>query len=82
MKHVEVQERGEPKSGTGFMFEWAGGMLMHACDYLNMVFGESSCTIKYSLSRDTMNDLKYMRLEFDPAKAVAEYTPCACDIDR
>lgn len=45
---IDVMERGEPKSGTGFMFEWAAGSLVHACDYLKAMFGESSCTVSWS----------------------------------
>ena len=39
---IRVQERGEPKSGTGMMFDWATGSLMHACDYLKHFFGEGA----------------------------------------
>lgn len=45
-QYVDLMERGEPKSGTGFMFEWAGGCLEHACDYFKEMFGESSCTVR------------------------------------
>lgn len=37
---LRVQERGEPKSGTGMAFSWASAALMHACGYLNDEFGE------------------------------------------
>ena len=36
---VQVRERGEPKSGTGFMFSWAGGTLVRTCRYLQWAFG-------------------------------------------
>lgn len=39
---VRVQERGEPKSGTGMMFDWATASLIHACDYLKHYFGEET----------------------------------------
>lgn len=39
---VHVQERGEPKSGTGVMFFWATAALIHACDYLQQHFGEET----------------------------------------
>ena len=39
---VRVQERGEPKSGTGVMFYWATASLIHTCDYLQDVFGEET----------------------------------------
>lgn len=44
-QNVVLMERGEPKSGTGFMFEWAGGCLVHTCDYLRATFGEHSCSV-------------------------------------
>lgn len=31
VQHVEVQERGEPKSGTGMLFEWTTGDLVYSC---------------------------------------------------
>lgn len=40
VQDVKMQERGEPKSGTGFMFHWATGSLVHACEYLKSAFGE------------------------------------------
>lgn len=39
VQDVKVQERGEPKSGTGFMFFWAGGTLVQTCRYLQMMYG-------------------------------------------
>lgn len=42
---VKVQERGEPKSGTGIMYSWATAALIHACDYLQEVFGEETYEI-------------------------------------
>lgn len=33
----------EPKSGTTFMFHWAHGALVHACDLLNVSFGSKAC---------------------------------------
>ena len=36
---VQVRERGEPKSGTGFMFSWAGETLVRTCRYLQWAFG-------------------------------------------
>ena len=39
-QEVRVQERGEPKSGTGFMYLWASATLIHTCDYLRELFGE------------------------------------------
>ena len=46
---VRVQERGEPKSGTGMMFDWATGVLVRTCSYLQKLFGEERYV--YSLCR-------------------------------
>lgn len=40
---VTVQERGEPKSGTGLMLDWATGALDHTCLYLQLLYGEATC---------------------------------------
>lgn len=42
---VKVQERGEPKSGTGMVFDWATGSLIRTCDYLKHFFGEEAHVI-------------------------------------
>lgn len=83
VKRLEVQQRGEPKSGTGFMFEWAGGLLVHMCGYLNKIFGDNSCAFDYELSGDTMNDLKHLSLTFEPGKATPGTARCLCSgVDR
>lgn len=46
---VRVQERGEPKSGTGFMFDWATGGLMRTCHYLQGLFGKDACYINTTI---------------------------------
>ena len=45
VQNVKIQERGEPKSGTGFMFSWAAGTLVRTCRYLQSAFGEYCTTI-------------------------------------
>lgn len=40
---VRVQERGEPKSGTSLMLDWATGALDQACIYLQRLYGEATC---------------------------------------
>lgn len=40
---VRVQERGEPKSGTSLMLDWATGALDQTCIYLQRLYGEASC---------------------------------------
>ena len=39
---VRVQERGEPKSGTGLLFFWGSAALMRTCDYLQELYGEKT----------------------------------------
>ena len=41
-QNIKVQERGEPKSGTAVMYEWASGTLVWTCHYLQQLFGEKS----------------------------------------
>lgn len=64
------------------MLEWAGGALMHTCDYLKKWFGEESCGIEWSLSADVSHDLKHMTMTFEPKKA-GNNVQCPCPgIDR
>lgn len=42
---VMVQERGEPKSGTGFMYFWATATLIRTCGYLDELFGEETLVL-------------------------------------
>lgn len=44
---IHVQERGEPKSGTGILFFWATAALIHACNYLQEQFGEKACITRH-----------------------------------
>lgn len=37
---VTVQERGEPKSGTGFMYFWGIASMIRTCRYLKQLYGE------------------------------------------
>lgn len=71
-QHVEVQERGEPKSGTTFMYEWGSGALAHSCAYLQRAYGRESCRIEW-----TMND---RTLVFEPHLATEDDSaPCPCN---
>lgn len=77
VQHVEVQERGEPKSGTGVMYEWATGAIAHSCIYLQRAYGKESCRIEWTFSNRT--------LIFEPHLAVNKETtpPCQCStVDR
>lgn len=40
---VRVQERGEPKSGTGFMYFWATATFIRTCRYLQGLYGKQMC---------------------------------------
>eukprot|EP00752_Nemacystus_decipiens_P004759 g4334.t1 len=75
-QNVDVQERGEPKSGTGFMYEWATGALGHACAYLAQTYGEGTCWVEWEFSNRTMI--------FDPSLAADDDTArCPChDVQR
>lgn len=46
---VRVQERGEPKSGTGMIFDWATGALDETCNYLKRFYGVMCATIVMAL---------------------------------
>eukprot|EP00903_Cladosiphon_okamuranus_P021789 g20035.t1 len=74
--NVEVQERGEPKSGTGFMFEWATWALGHACTYLVQAYGQGTCWIEW--------DFKNRTMIFEPDLAAMDGTAkCPChDVRR
>lgn len=37
---IRVQQRGEPKCGTGIIYFWVIASMKHACDYLQELFGE------------------------------------------
>lgn len=74
---VEVQERGEPKSGTSFMFEWAGGLLIHACEYLKKNFGDGSCRTGLR-SNPRWHTLEECSLIFEPRRATRK-GPCVCE---
>lgn len=47
-QHIRVQERGEPKSGTAVMYEWASGTLVWTCHYLQQLFGEAPSYASHS----------------------------------
>lgn len=52
---VKVQERGEPKSGTGMVFDWATGALIRTCDYLKHFFGKKTSVMTgWDVARETL----------------------------
>lgn len=76
-RQVTMVERGEPKSGTGFMFDWAANSLSHACEYLKAVFGENSCT-QTDLRDHNLHIKASSTLKFQPEK-VTDGTVCTCE---
>lgn len=78
VQHVEVQERGEPRSGTGSMFDWAGESIIHTCNYLKQLFGEESCTIETKF----YPYLTFCSMSFQPTLAGGNGS-CVCHgVDR
>lgn len=52
-QNVQVQERGEPKSGTRIMYCWATAALIRACNYLQEKFGKDMFALRYSFGTRT-----------------------------
>lgn len=75
---VVTRERGEPKSGTGFMMNLTASALLHACDYLKRTYGGDSCYIRTTVHHDAVGDLDECTLWFEP-KRVNEGARCTCD---
>lgn len=81
-QYVELSERGEPKSGTGFAFEWGTGALVHACKHLREYFGEESCNIELEMSPNDIHDLASCSFTFEPGKGVQD-ARCPCsEVER
>lgn len=84
-QHVEVQVRGEPKSGTGMMAEWSWGALANSCLYLQKIYGEKSCEIVWVLPPEKPGvPGSPHKIVFEPRRALGdEDAPCSCDtVDR
>lgn len=83
VQDVSLMERGEPKSGTGFMFEWGVEALLRACDYLRELYGDSSCEVTFEMQEEgSLNDVLYCDFVFDPNRSSGNaLCPCA-EIDR
>lgn len=66
------------------MFDWAGGMLMHACRYLKTAFGEDSCEIEWeTVDVDGLTSLQNFQLKFEPKAGLDNDAPCRCHtVDR
>lgn len=74
VQDIELHERGEPKSGTGFMMDWAGESVIRACEYLKQLYGEETCSVR--TRQDPL--LSECFLTFDPTKADDD-APCTCE---
>lgn len=71
---IDMQQRGEPKSGTTVMGSWATLALRGTCDFLGAMYGSETCSITESGA--------LTQLEFIPKLSRAAST-CSCDsIDR
>ena len=84
-QHVQVQVRGEPKSGTGMMAEWSWGALANTCLYLQKIYGEKSCEIVWEMPPEFPGvPANPHKIVFEPGRASGnEDAPCSCDtIDR
>lgn len=68
IQNVEMQVRGEPKSGTSFMFKWACHALATACQYLRSLFGHDSCRIEEADVLGKPGRLGKTTLIFEPHK--------------
>ena len=42
VQDIRVHERGEPKSGTGILFDWASATLLRTCHHLQGLFGKTT----------------------------------------
>lgn len=65
MEYNTWKERGEPRSGTGSIFDWAGESIVHACNYLKKLFGEESCNIETEFHPY----LTFCSMDFQPSLA-------------
>lgn len=71
---IEIQQRGEPKSGTSMMAHWADAALEETCTFLGSMYGSETCTL---------TRIEYVTLlQFLPGLSPAD-SACPCDkIDR
>lgn len=77
-RHIVMLERGELKSGTGFMFDWAANSLFHACEYLKEVFGEDNYILDEVIHDRPRYNIATSTLTFQPQK-VTDGTIFTCD---
>lgn len=84
-QYVAMQLRGEAKSGTSMMHEWASGALYHACNFLKRSYGEHTCRMSWTseTEEDALKGKFTNRtLTFEPHRGGAG-ARCSCDdVDR
>ncbi|CAN0301614.1 unnamed protein product, partial [Ectocarpus sp. 6 AP-2014] len=73
MQKSQLQLRGEPKSGTGFMLDWAIGILQLTCKHLQAMYGLKSCRAEF-----TGEGKKVFTMTFQPSLA-ATSAFCLCE---
>lgn len=74
VQEVGIVERGEPKSGTGFMMRKGTEALAHFCHYLQRAYGQRSCRVEFPIN-------VVRNLIFEPQLVVDDGSapPCSCD---
>ena len=74
IQEVNISERGEPKTGTGFMTGEASEALAHFCHYLQRAYGQRACRVEMPV-----NLVRQLILEPQLGSGDDE-GPCSCDI--
>lgn len=84
VQYVNMQERGEPKCGTKFMFDWAHGALLRTCDVLDGWYGGQTCHLKKQPpTGEQLEDPEAVTLIFDPNHVSGGDDACSCqNVDR
>ncbi|CAM9983186.1 unnamed protein product [Ectocarpus sp. 12 AP-2014] len=72
-QHSQLQLRGEPKSGTSFVYQWARRVLEHTCEHLQAMYGSESCR-----TENISEDGKHMAMIFEPSPTSTSLNLCAC----
>eukprot|EP00903_Cladosiphon_okamuranus_P005694 g5656.t1 len=89
--------RGEAKSGTSFMYEWAVNALVVTCSWLKLLFGRDSCRVSWrnvqgeafpTITKEvSVKEMKGVLLEFEPrtqrGDGSSDDASCKCkDVDK
>lgn len=77
VQNVSIQERGEPKSGTTFMFQWARGALDRTCELLKSLYGEKTCRLEHEGPLGFYLDPRELTFTFEPGLGDDD-APCSC----